>query len=136
MYASPVITAEALVHGSAGTDYAAKLTAIADSDIHWSVTDGDLPEGLTLHPDGRINGTPKSAGTFSFTVKASTQTNSTTKGFSITISPESVAESSPIQSSDAPATGESLIGIWFGVILAVFIGAAALLLIFRIKRTA
>lgn len=118
----------------------AKLTAIADSDIHWSVTDGDLPEGLTLHPDGRINGTPKSAGTFSFTVKASTQTNSTTKGFSITISPvsasESVAESSPIQSSDAPATGESLIGIWFGVILAVFIGAAALLLIFRIKRTA
>ena len=140
VYASPVITTEALVHGSAGTDYAAKLTAIADSDIHWSVTDGDLPEGLTLHPDGRINGTPKSAGTFSFTVKASTQTNSTTKGFSITISPvsasESVAESSPIQSSDAPATGESLIGIWFGVILAVFIGAAALLLIFRIKRTA
>ena len=56
VYASPVITAEALVHGSAGTDYAAKLTAIADSDIHWSVTDGDLPEGLTLHPDGRING--------------------------------------------------------------------------------
>jgi putative Ig domain-containing protein/galactose oxidase-like protein len=36
--------------------------------LHWSVTAGSLPPGLTLGNDGSLSGTPTSFGTFMFTV--------------------------------------------------------------------
>ena len=33
----------------------------------WSVSAGSLPPGLTFHADGKIDGTPTTAGSFNFT---------------------------------------------------------------------
>jgi hypothetical protein len=35
----------------------------------WTISDGQLPAGLTLASDGTVSGTPTSAGTFAFTVQ-------------------------------------------------------------------
>lgn len=36
----------------------------------WSISDGDLPEGITLSPNGILSGIPKSIGIFNFTISA------------------------------------------------------------------
>lgn len=38
------------------------------SSVTYALTDGALPEGLTLNEDGTITGTPTEAGTYDFTV--------------------------------------------------------------------
>jgi uncharacterized repeat protein (TIGR01451 family) len=43
----------------------------------WSVTNGTLPTGLSLNPDGSLSGTPTQPGTFSFTVKVTDSNNDT-----------------------------------------------------------
>ncbi|WP_406410794.1 putative Ig domain-containing protein [Streptomyces sp. NBC_01614] len=50
------------------------------SPYTWKITDGALPDGLTLAPDtGTLTGTPTAAGTFTFTVTATDQTDRTAK---------------------------------------------------------
>lgn len=40
------------------------------SPVKWDVTDGSLPPGIMLDPDGLLRGTPSAAGEFHFTVTA------------------------------------------------------------------
>jgi hypothetical protein len=42
----------------------------AEQAVTWSVAEGELPGGMTLTSDGRLAGTPVSAGYFEFTVRA------------------------------------------------------------------
>jgi hypothetical protein len=82
---APTITTTTLPNGSLGTPYNQTLTATGTTPITWSQTGGDLPNGLTLSTNGVISGTPTTAGTFSFTAKATNSAGSNSKTLSITI---------------------------------------------------
>ncbi|MCD8308535.1 MAG: glycoside hydrolase family 3 C-terminal domain-containing protein, partial [Clostridia bacterium] len=56
-----------------GTEFYAELTSdvytsAEYNSITYSISDGALPDGLTLNEDGTITGTPTAAGTYTFTV--------------------------------------------------------------------
>ena len=84
--APPTITTDTLPDGKVGEAYSHTLTATGTAPITWSISGGALPDGLSLNKDtGKINGTPTTAGTASFTVKAENSAGSDTKELSITI---------------------------------------------------
>ena len=52
----------------------------------WSVTAGSLPAGLTFHADGKIDGNPTTAGTFTFTAQVVDANSSrASKDFTLTV---------------------------------------------------
>ena len=77
-----ITTAAALANGLQGTAYSASLSATGGTGNYtWTITSGALPSGLTLgSATGTITGTPTAAGTFTFSVQATsgTQTGSRT----------------------------------------------------------
>ena len=82
---SLAITTTTLPNGTVGTTYAATLAAAGKTPITWTLEDGSLPSGLNLYGSGNISGTPTTAGTFNFTVKAKNATQEDSKTFSIVI---------------------------------------------------
>lgn len=83
---APTITTESLIGGYVGTYYEQQLKATGDPTITWSITEGALPEGLTIDKDtGKIFGTPAAKGTYSFTVAATNSVDTHCKEFSIEI---------------------------------------------------
>lgn len=80
----PSITTTSLSNGTVGTSYNQTLAATGSDTITWSVTSGSLPAGLTLE-DGVLFGTPTTADTSTFTVKAENSYGSDSKELSITI---------------------------------------------------
>jgi hypothetical protein len=81
------VTTSSLPDGQVGTAYSEKLeTFDASYTYTWSITDGTLPDGLSLDKStGVISGTPKAAGTYSFTVQADDGLKKATKALSINI---------------------------------------------------
>lgn len=80
----PVITTTTLQGGKAGAAYSQTLAATGTAPITWSIESGSLPAGLTLSGN-TISGTPTTAGTFTFKVKAANGAGSDTKELSIVI---------------------------------------------------
>lgn len=77
---TPAITTESLPDGEVGTAYSQTLTATGDTPIKWNLASGStLPAGLSLSEDGKITGTPTTAGTYKFTVTASNESGSASK---------------------------------------------------------
>jgi hypothetical protein len=71
------VTTTALPSGAVGTAYSAAVAAaggVAPLGT-WSLSQGTLPAGLTLAPDGAITGTPTAAGTSTFTVRITDAAN-------------------------------------------------------------
>jgi formylglycine-generating enzyme required for sulfatase activity len=83
---APAITTSSLPDGAVGTAYSQTLTATGSTPITWSIESGALPAGLT-HNAGVISGTPTTAGTSNFTVKATNAVGSVTKALAIVIAP-------------------------------------------------
>jgi hypothetical protein len=85
----PSITGPAslLPNGMISTPYSITMTATGDQAIVWSLAGGSLPPGMTFHPTGVYYGTPATAGTYSFTVRASNVTPDDTRTFTHTIDP-------------------------------------------------
>jgi large repetitive protein len=84
----PAITSASLPDGVVGTDYDQVLSGSGGTSPYtWSTSSGTVPDGLTLDADyGELYGTPKTAGTFKFTVQLKdTFGGIATKDFSITI---------------------------------------------------
>ena len=77
-----------LPNGTVGTMYSANLDATGGTGaISWSLDSGTLP--LTVNASGTISGVPDSAGTFSFTVRATDAAGaSATANASLTIAPQ------------------------------------------------
>mgnify|MGYP000319953332 CR=1 FL=1 len=83
---APNIITDTLPDGKVGEAYSQTLTANGTTPIKWSISGGARPDGLTLdETTGEISGTPTTAGTAKFTVKAENSAGSDTKELSITI---------------------------------------------------
>lgn len=82
---APSITTTSLASGTTGTAYSQTLTASGTTPVTWTVSAGTLPTGLSLSSAGVISGTPTTAGTFTFTVRASNSAGSDTASLTITI---------------------------------------------------
>lgn len=82
---APTITTTDLPNGTVDTAYSQTLTADGTASITWSVTGGDLPDGLSLSEDGVLSGTPTTADTYNFTVTATNDAGSDSKEFTLTI---------------------------------------------------
>ena len=87
---APTITTESLPNGTVGTAYSQTLAADGSDTITWSVTSGSLPTGLSLSEDGKITGTPTTAGTSTFTVTATNAYGSDSGEFTLTIGVQAV----------------------------------------------
>ncbi len=87
---APTITTTTLEDGTVGTAYSQTLAATGTSPITWSISGGNLPDGLTLSGI-TITGTPSVAGTFNFTVTATNTVYSDSKALSIVITAAPVA---------------------------------------------
>ena len=80
------ITKSSLASGTTGASYNDMLTANI-SGVTWSVSSGNLPAGLSLNSStGSITGIPTSAGSYTFTVKATSGAASATKQYTVIIS--------------------------------------------------
>jgi hypothetical protein len=83
------VSTTSLPGGTAGTAYSQALAATGGTTPYtWSLASGSLPAGLTLSSGGTVSGTPKTAGTSTFTVKVSDAENpakTATQQLSITI---------------------------------------------------
>ncbi len=75
-----------LDQGTVGSAYTDAVDADGDPEPTYDVTEGALPDGLSLDATtGVITGTPTTAGTFSFEVTATNEIGSDAETFSITI---------------------------------------------------
>ena len=84
--------------GTVGSVYNQTITATGGTVPYtFAVTAGSVPAGLTLSSGGVLSGTPTTATTFSFTVKATDSTGSHigSKAYSVTISPSTGVTLSP-----------------------------------------
>ena len=87
------ITTDALPDGKVGETYSQTLTADGTAPVTWSISSGNLPDGLKLDGNiGEISGEPTVEGTATFTVKAENSAGSDTKELSITITKDAPAE--------------------------------------------
>ncbi|RKY19238.1 MAG: hypothetical protein DRP63_00955, partial [Planctomycetota bacterium] len=82
-------TTTSLPDGTVGSIYSASLNASGGSPPYsFSLSSGQLPDGLNLASDGTISGIPTQSGTYNFAVTVTDSTGAqTTANFSITISP-------------------------------------------------
>ena len=104
---APTVTTTTLTGGTVGTAYSQTLTATGDTPLTWSVETGALPNGLTLYATGVISGTPTTANTFNFTVKATNATGSGTKAFSIVVAPSGGVDVGVVHGTPVTYAGET-----------------------------
>jgi hypothetical protein len=128
-YAPIAIQTASLIAATFGTPYSQTLSAVGGTGAFtWVVTEDSLPDGLSLSADGAITGVPTAAGTSSFTVQATDESenvcsarlslqvlplrvtvataDATGKSFSVTLSPAvSGLEASSLNMVDAHGHG-------------------------------
>jgi hypothetical protein len=90
--APTITTASPLPNGSVGGAYSQSFAISGGTpSFTWSVSSGTLPAGLALSSGGALTGTPTTAGTSSFTIKAADSVGgSATQAYTLTITPPSV----------------------------------------------
>ena len=105
---APTITTTSLVGGQVGTAYSQILTSTGSTPITWTIDSGSLPAGLSLNAGtGVISGTPTTAGTSNFTVKAANGTSpDDTQALSITIAAAPIVGTAPTITTTSLAGGQ------------------------------
>ena len=89
----PAITTNAkLSDGAVKKPYSVTLKATGTQPITWSKVSGNLPNGLTLNKKtGKLSGTPKKAGTFTFKVKAENSGGNASRTFTVKITEPTIS---------------------------------------------
>jgi CubicO group peptidase (beta-lactamase class C family) len=91
----PTITSISPPDGTVGIDYLHRFAANGQTPISYSLTEGTLPDGLTINGNA-ITGTPTNGGRFNGVITASNSIGSDTQAFSINIAaPPSITSSKP-----------------------------------------
>lgn len=82
------LTPASLPNATGGVAYEQVLSAAGGATPYsFAVSDGALPRGLTLEPDGRLGGTPAETGSFAFTIKATDANRySAAQGYTLVVS--------------------------------------------------
>jgi len=96
---APTIQTISLPPGEPGTPYAAQLTATGGTGTYaWRVTEGVLPDGLTLSTAGAVSGTPTVLGGRTFTVQVTDDAAAThARAFTIEVaSVEALVNGNPV----------------------------------------
>jgi hypothetical protein len=88
------ITTSGLASATAGTAYAATLSASGGGSITWTLSAGSLPAGVTLGSNGVLSGTPAGAGHYTFTARAADGSRSASKQFELVVR-EKLSASAP-----------------------------------------
>lgn len=105
------ITTGELDIATEGEAYEFQLESTGGSGNYlWTITDGELPEGLTLDPDGLIHGTPSETGDFTFDVTVADtgcEIDDATVTLTVGVQPEgctisAAAEALALTNSDTP----------------------------------
>lgn len=83
---APVITTLTLPNGLVGVFYSSAIEATAIPDARFEVTEGSLPTGVYLSwTTGELRGTPREAGSWTYSVTATNAVGSNTRTFTQTI---------------------------------------------------
>ncbi len=103
---APTIQTISLPPGEPGQPYAAQLMAIGGTGTYaWMVTEGSLPDGLTLSAAGAVSGTPTTVGSNPFTVQVTDEAAAThARAFSIEVaSVEALVNGNPVSGIEGEA---------------------------------
>lgn len=111
----PVIVTEGLPNGIEGGGYTATIVAEGSPSPVFAVTGGSLPGGLILDPaTGEIAGSPVSAGSYAFTVTASSSVSgiasASSREYRVVIAAAAIVPSAPLDlSADLTDGGVDLV---------------------------
>ena len=83
--AAPTITSGTPPAGTATSAYTFNFAATSAAAVTWSVLTGALPPGLALSASGALAGTPTTAGSYTFSVRASNGASSNTDSPTYTV---------------------------------------------------
>jgi hypothetical protein len=111
--AALTVTTTALPDGAPGTAYSTTLEASGGTPPYtWQVTDGTLPDGLTLSPDGTLSGTPTTAGPYDVSAQVLDSTSPAslraTQQFTLTVAQQTVAPQLTSRASASVVVGHPL----------------------------
>ncbi len=102
------VTTTSLPAGTVGVAYSQTLQAAGGAgEFTWSVSSGALPAGVTLTPNGTLQGTPTRAADFAFTVQArDTQGSTATQALTIRVGELTLSRVTIRSASLTPGAGE------------------------------
>ena len=94
---TPTILTDTIPATTRRASYSFKISGMGGKNLTWSVSNGSLPDGLTLKASsGKITGTATKAGTFTFTVQLKDNTGRTaTKEFTLKVTQTTVSGTIP-----------------------------------------
>ena len=118
-----IVTASPLPSGTAGATYSQWLAAAGGKlPYSWSVSNGALPSGLTLNSaTGAISGTPKSAVTFTFTIRVTDSAGAmASQVYTLTV----ILPGSPLTIATASPLSSGTVGVGYSQTIAVTGGTA------------
>lgn len=97
---APTITSGTPEPATAGEPYSFTVTASGTPEPTFSVTSGELPEGLTLDEEsGEISGTPLTPGTSTFTITADNEDETDASAtYELTVAPAATPTPTPTES--------------------------------------
>ena len=86
IYAPPSISAVNLSPATAGKSYTTKFSASGTTPLKWTVSSGELPEGMHLNAKtGILKGKPELDGSYDLTVTASNDSGSDSKAVTLSV---------------------------------------------------